>query len=114
MRENSSHQRHHSPASLALLPVEVSLDFLDFILYIGRLSLQCVDAQVVFVSDLSLHRLVHSGQDVRPAGASFLSRAKLFLLPDHGEEVSSNAVSGFRLQLFLCLPFLKYFNCLKA
>ena len=110
MRENSSHQRHHSQASFALLPVEISLDFLDFILDIGRLSLQCVDAQVVFVSDLSLHRLVHSRQDVRPAGASFLSRAKLFLLPDHGEEVSSNAVSGFWLQLFLCLPFLKYFN----
>ena len=109
MRKNSSHQRHHSLASLAVLSMEVTLNFLQFILNIVRLKLLGAVEQVgcVFVSDLGLGRLVHSRHDSRPGGAIFLATPQLPLLSNQGEEISSNAISCFGLQLFFSLPFLK-------
>ena len=109
MRKNSSHQRHHSPAGLAVLSMEVTFDFLDFLLDVGRLLVVSALEKIVrvFVSDLGLGWLVQARQDSRPAAGGFLARPQLLLLPDQGEEVSSNAVSCFWLQLFLGLPFLK-------
>ena len=100
MRKNRSHQRHHSPARPAVLSVEVSLDFLDFLLDIGRPNLPRALQKVgsVFVSDLGLCWLVQGRQDSGPAAAgSFLSTPQLLLLPNQGEEVSPNAVSCFWL-----------------
>ena len=110
MRENSSHQRHHSPASLTVVSVKVSLDFLDLLLDIGRLEVlhSLEEVGSVFVSDLGHGRLVYSPQYyTRSAGDRSLARPQLLLLPNHSEEVSSNAVSCFWPQLFFCLPFLK-------